>query len=194
MECIVPKQMKVICVVLLGMFVLGTTGFGTILSGRYQAIQIKSEPSGAEVTAYSSNLPAKMVGRTPLTYWIRKKHALRLTFEKAGYELQEFRVGSKFNPVSLLNLCLGYVAPLGGLVDMASGGWRRVSPTEVCVALTPIGNTEASGDNGNAALSPELEPKLSVEERLKKLRTLRKQDLISEENYKATEKEILRDL
>jgi hypothetical protein len=129
------------------------SGCATIATGGVQAINIQSQPSGAECTLTRGGQSlGSLVTPGQLTV-SRSGQAIKVTCRKAGYQdTGEFLVATR-EPLALLDsFPVGVVTLPGQAVDMASGAYAQY-PEVLRVWLVPSGSM---GDFANTAagLSP----------------------------------------
>ena len=129
------------------------SGCATIATGGVQAINIQSQPSGAECTLTRGGQSlGSLVTPGQLTV-SRSGQAIKVTCRKAGYQdTGEFLTATR-EPLALLDsFPVGVVTLPGQAVDMASGAYAQY-PEVLRVWLVPSGSM---GDFANTAagLSP----------------------------------------
>ena len=115
-------------------------GCASMLSGRYQDLQIRSNPEHASVM-----VDGVAAGETPLVTKAKRssKHEIQIT--KEGY-IEEIRsTGKGTNPWFAGNILAGGI--IGVLIDIATGAAYSVKPKEINVNLVK--------KQGIATLSPE---------------------------------------
>lgn len=109
-------------------------GCGAIFTGTKQEISINSNPPGAKVTIK----PTGQTGITPFTVSLEKKNQYTLLFEMEGYKPKEAFIDRNMRAgILILDILNGLV---GVVVDAATGGWYKLSPTTVTVTLERADN------------------------------------------------------
>lgn len=104
----------------------------TMISGRTQTIQLRSDPPEVRVTAQ----PGGHQVTTPASLTLsRLDSGYRLRFEKPGYEPFDVRLKSSTNGWVWANILLGGL--IGLAVDYSTGAAYTMSPAEVEAHLTP---------------------------------------------------------
>lgn len=107
-------------------------GCATIVSGRTQEIQLRSEPADVLVTAQ----PGGHTVTTPATLTLpRLGSGYRLRFEKPGYEPQDVRLTTSQNGWLWGNILIGGL--IGLAVDYNTGAAYTLTPAEVEARLPP---------------------------------------------------------
>lgn len=111
------------------------SGCATVFHGSRQIIPIQSSPSGATVTT----TPSTGQYPTPANLNLARKDSYVLAFSHPGYSNAWFTVHSSISG--------GYVVAdvlltglLGVVVDGITGAWYNLSPREVAVTLTKVGD------------------------------------------------------
>lgn len=109
-------------------------GCGAMFTGTKQDISIDSQPQGAKV----SIKPTGQTGVTPFTISLEKKNQYTLLFEMEGYKPKEAFIDRNImGGILILDILNGLV---GVVVDAATGGWYKLSPTTVSVTLERADN------------------------------------------------------
>ena len=156
-----------------------TSGCATITRGTTDTLVINSDPVGADV-----KLSNGMSGKTPATFTLPRKDNVVVKVEKAGYEPVEVSVTPQVSGAGGAgmagNVLLGGL--IGAAVDAGSGAMHDLLPNPVDVRLVPL-SYEALDASGSPA-----------DVRLRKLRELRDNGMISAAEYKRKRDAILRQL
>lgn len=105
----------------------------TVVSGRTQKIEIRSEPPEVLVTAQPGGHHATTPGSLTLP---RLGSGYRLRFEKQGYAPLDIRLESSTNGWVWGNVLIGGL--IGLMVDYTTGAAYEMSPAEVEARLTPV--------------------------------------------------------
>jgi hypothetical protein len=117
---------------------------------------VKSKPSGATVTVHrvSGSAKAKAVAITCITpchLTLRQTHSYSLKIEKSGYQPFSKKIESDGSVEGFSGslagnfVTLGILAPVGMIVDGASGSDDRLFPGHVTVKLVPKKGNVLSG-------------------------------------------------
>ena len=121
-------------------------GCATIVSGRTQTIQVRSDPSDVRVTTQ----PGGHQITTPATLTLaRLESGYRLRFEKPGYEPFDVRLKTSTNGWVWGNILIGGL--LGVAIDYGTGAAYTLSPNEVEARLTPL-HASLGGSTDNHVL------------------------------------------
>lgn len=113
-----------------------STGCATVIHGTTQSIGVSSAPPGATVTVNNSQK-----ARTPTSLELKRNQNHTFLFEKDGYESDSFTLTSSTSGWVWGNVLLGGL--IGGMVDFASGGARKLSRDTVHVTLRPLPETQS---------------------------------------------------
>jgi len=118
----IERFAPVLCLVVLA-------GCASIISGRKQEVSISSEPTAANVYVDRVNR-----GKTPVTIYLDRgrKHTVKIELE--GYEPYMVTIGRGFNGWFLLNVVFLW-APIGMVIDFATGAVYSLSPDEIKASL-----------------------------------------------------------
>lgn len=106
------------------------SGCATVVHGTTQTIGVASSPTGARVTINNGQQVT-----TPNTVDLKRNQNHTFVFEKDGYCSDSFALTSTTSGWVWGNVLLGGL--VGGLVDFASGGARKLSRDSVHVSLKP---------------------------------------------------------
>jgi hypothetical protein len=142
---------KLILIASIAVFALLSSGCATIgRDGRNQAVLIQSEPPGAEIV-----LDGKSVGQTPKYVFVPREKHPQLTLRRDGVsknvEMEtKYRWGASF----FSNFTFYVAAPVGWLIDFASGSaWNPQDP-EVVHFENPQGTSSKTADDASPTLPP----------------------------------------
>ena len=113
------------------LLLVGSTGCATVAHGTRQSIGVSSSPVGATVTINNSQKVT-----TPATVDLKRNQNHTFLFEKEGYQSDSFALTSTTSGWVWGNVLLGGL--IGGMVDFASGGARKLSQDSVHVTLVPL--------------------------------------------------------
>lgn len=114
-------------------------GCGSIISGTSQSVAITATPAGAEILIYRQHGAMVFQGKAPAVAKLRRKDEYVVTVRVPGYQDAKLNLNGEFNGWSLLNILL--LPPIGTLIaggyDLISGGFWRLDPDEIMIALVP---------------------------------------------------------
>lgn len=131
------------------------SGCATVTRGTKDVLVIESDPSNADVS-----LSNGMVGKTPTSFKVPRKHALTVTIQKDGYESAIVQVNPAVSGGGAAgmagNVLVGGIIGVG--VDAVTGATMSLRPNPVRVTLVPL-NPEAAPppdpDRPDKATEPE---------------------------------------
>jgi hypothetical protein len=123
------KQIKAVIFSVAILILISQIGCATIISGKSQNVTISSRPQGAQVTVNG------FIGTTPCTANLKKGESYQIIATKEKYEPTSLSIGTKFNPVFLLNILCGGIIGMG--IDLISGAYLDLDRSEVTIILTP---------------------------------------------------------
>jgi hypothetical protein len=103
-------------------------GCGTIMHGRYQEIQLRSDPPGAQATVGQFSVV------TPAAVVLQRGHTHRVQFTLDGYESTEREINRRLSGWAILGCFFG-LAPY--FVDLGTGGAYELRPELIAVDLEP---------------------------------------------------------
>jgi hypothetical protein len=131
------KRKSLVSLALLAVFGLGMSGCATIIDGTRQKISFSSNPSNAEVV-----VDGRLVGKTPLTEDLKRKHTHSVKISLEGYHPYELTIIKKVNSWVWGNIVFGGFIGLG--IDALTGGLYELTPTQVSADLKLKGYSESS--------------------------------------------------
>lgn len=177
---------RLLCFCLCVCFLITQSGCASIVSGSTQDVSIRSNPAGAAVL-----INGMSSGTTPLTTDLKRKKRHQITIQKDGY-LEEKRTTKRgFNWWYAGNIIFGGI--IGLIVDPCTGAMYKVEPEEINVTLVESGGqaTVQSNSNPESAANPELKSLGQEALDIEGLVEMKKQGLITEEEFTAKKKKIL---
>ena len=121
---------RILCALLGVTLALGASSCCTIVSGTSQAVTIRSEPSGAEVT-----IDGTAAGTTPLTVQLRRRDQHLIEVSKEGAGKAVVTTTTRMNGWLWGNLLFGGI--IGIIVDSVDGAARRIAPDTYNLQLKP---------------------------------------------------------
>ena len=124
-------------------------GCATMFSGTTDTLRFDSNVPGVRLT-----IDGQFKGELPLTLEMSRSFVdgrqFIATFEKPGYQAQEFKLSREFNPVAILDVSSTVVS---GGVDVLTGALMRFSPKEYHVQMLEAGkDARSSAFRRSAAL------------------------------------------
>lgn len=183
--------MKLVCSVLLGFILCGTLGgCATILSGRTQTITVQSNPPGARCELVRQGMVVGSVEQTPGAVTLQKtKDDINVVCNKPGFGEAKSFAESGTDGMVYGNILLGGL--IGWGVDSAAGTDNKY-PDVVTVNLASTTGANATDSNdGRKAVAIYSE---DINKKLRTLKRLRDDGLLTDSEYKAKRAEILRGL
>lgn len=115
-------------------------GCATLFTGTKDKLSFAANVPGVRLT-----IDGQYRGELPLTLEMSRNfmggQQFVATFEKAGYQTQEFKLNREFNPVAILDVTS---IPTSGGVDVVSGSLLRFSPREYQVQMLPLSQRAGS--------------------------------------------------
>ena len=120
----------------------------TVSRGRYEVLEVNSEPSGATVTVSNGE-----AGVTPAAFLLRRKRSHTVTITREGFASvvvevtsQPSRAGRGASAANAAGVLGGPIGLLGGavgaVVDKVSGATKDLKPNPVDVKLVPRSRDE----------------------------------------------------
>lgn len=125
--------MKILHVIAMAGAAVGLSGCATVINGTSQKYQIRSDPEGALAT-----LSNGQTCTTPCELSLKRRHDLRIDFERDGYEPAYVLVQSRTGGAVAGNLLLGGL--VGGLVDSSNGASNHLHPRPLHLRMVPVGS------------------------------------------------------
>jgi hypothetical protein len=111
---------------------MSTSGCMTILRGTQQQVEIKSQPSNAQVT-----YRGRIVGTTPVKLIVPRDEGPTVILDKKGYAPKSMTIKFVSNPAAVIaSTILGVF--VGFIVDALSGAIYDLEPATVTVKLEPL--------------------------------------------------------
>lgn len=106
-----------------------------LVAGVGQINQVLSVVPGFVKDKISDFLGIAAIGTTPFTQNLHKGKEYAIVTWQKGHRARLLEVSTKFNWVTLLNVFVGIVPVV---VDLISGSWLNLTPTEVSYTLDPL--------------------------------------------------------
>lgn len=156
----------------------GMSGCSTIINGTTQDVSVSSDPPGARVTA-----DGNAVGVTPVLLELKRKDNHIITVSMDGFHTEQIAVTKVLSGAVAGNILAGGL--IGWGVDAASGAQYKLKPDTIAVQLRPLRAGEVDV-RASAGISPE--------DRLRQLDQLRRDGIITQQEFDATKAEILKDM
>jgi hypothetical protein len=117
-------------------------GCATIIKGSHQAVPISSEPTSADVL-----LDGTLVGQTPMSIQMKRKHDHLVTVQKAGFHPSSVAVVRDVGGAVWGNIIAGGL--IGWGVDATTGAQYNLFPVTISLRLDPVSvwGAEKSSDD-----------------------------------------------
>ena len=130
---------------------------------------------------------------TPATVPLARDQSHSFLFKKEGYQDDSFVITSSTSGWVWGNVLLGGL--VGGVVDFASGGARKLSQDSVHVTLTPLPTAQTPAPALVPAVLTEPDPNGGqTETKLRELKSLLDKGLITKEEYEQKRSALLKGL
>jgi hypothetical protein len=123
--------MRSVCLSLVAVGAILSTGCGVIFNGTHQTIQVQSAPAGAKV----ETTPSTGTFTTPTQLSLERKSNYTLTFTKDGYSPATFSIQNHAKGGIIVADVL-LTGLIGVIIDAATGGWYGLSPEAATVSMT----------------------------------------------------------
>jgi hypothetical protein len=146
-----------------------TSGCATIVKGTTQKVPIASDPSNADVI-----VDGNLMGQTPTTVVLKRKHDHLLVVQKAGFAPKSVAVVKDVGGAVWGNILAGGL--IGWGVDAADGSQYNLIPSTVSVKLDPAPTATAAVTNSSDSAD--------FVSKLKALDSLHDGKELSDEEYK----------
>ena len=173
-------------------------GCCSIINGPSQEVSVGSSPSGAKV--FHNGM---QVGTTPAILDLKRKNSHTIRVEKDGYHPYEAALTRKTSGWVWGNLFFGGL--IGLFVDATSGSYYNLNPESMQPALlpitvvspeTPFASTPRISDDvvriASATNAPvQSTANMSVPERMRSLKALLDEGLLTNEEYEARRKPLI---
>ena len=130
---------SMVCVLVLGIIIVSTSGCASIINGTSQRVTINSTPSGADVKITDGRGRLIMTQKTPCTVKLDRGRGFfsngkyTLLFEKDGYSSTQYVVKGRVSAWYIGNVAFGLAGILiGGVIaDPLTGGMWTLDPDSV---------------------------------------------------------------
>jgi len=165
---------------LIGIIVVGSqVGCSTIVNGTSQAVSISSDPPGARV-----EVDGNMRGSTPISIDLKRKSNHLVTITLDGYQAEQISINKVISGAVAGNIIAGGF--IGWGVDAISGAQYKLKPDTIAVVLR-------KGETDPSTLARTIDS-VSPSDRLRQLKGLHEDELITDEEYEATRKALASEL
>lgn len=136
------------CRALSVLLVLSIGGCGTIMHGKEQVIQVRSDPSGATV-----HYDGAIYGMTPCNVRVSRRNSKAvLLFQKYGYSDREVVLRNGISMWALLgNLLIGGIP--GYIIDSATGSFGAYEQDSCDVVLNAVRQDPSFSDTDKSTIS-----------------------------------------
>ncbi len=154
-------------------------GCGSIIHGTHQDVKFTTEPAGATI-----RLDNGTVLTSPASAELERDEDYVVSISKEGYQTAVVPLNSVLSGWLAGNILFGGI--IGGGVDLATGAAYTLTPENVVITLTPLrpGEVDAGPASG----------KLTTQQKLDALESLRAQGVVNEKEYEASKKRLNEDL
>ena len=116
---------KILILVLVSLF---TMGCATLFKSKTVAINIDSDPQGAEIY-----INGNRVGKTPMPFNTSHKQPITLTFKKEGYSDKTYIINNSVGAGWVILDCVGGFIPV--VIDAVTGNWYELDEKQVKVLM-----------------------------------------------------------
>ncbi|RJP79563.1 MAG: PEGA domain-containing protein [Candidatus Zixiibacteriota bacterium] len=123
-KAITPWLTAIMAVAIIWVF----CGCAAIFQGTNDSLDLRSEPSGAEVYVNGN-----LMGTTPVKLELKSKETCCIEFKKAGYQTQTHNIGNHVGAGWIVLDVLGGLVPV--IVDAATGSWYSFNEETVNAVL-----------------------------------------------------------
>lgn len=148
------------------------SGCATIIHGSTQDIGVTTDPAGADLV-----VDGEQHYTSPAIITMKRKDDHTVEISQAGYKKELIEIKGKLSWAVAGDFLAG--GAIGYGIDAATGAQRRLEPEKVEVRLRPLDTTTDREETKNR------------EEKLKRLKALRDEGKISQEEYLKEREEIL---
>lgn len=152
---------------------IALNGCATIIHGTTQDIDIKTDPTGADLL-----VDGQLHYKSPAVITMKRKDDHTLEISQEGYKKETVEIKGALSWAVAGDFLAG--GAIGYGIDAATGAQRRLEPESVNVRLLPLTTPDASE-----------KAKTLVDEKLKQLKILRDEGRITQEQYIQVRQEIL---
>ena len=134
------KRLAILFVLASALLSLGSCA--TIFSGTDQAVNVETQPVSADVVIKADTGIVFYEGEAPATVDLPRKNEYTVTVSMDGYEERTVPITQGFNAWVVGNLICGGIP--GGVVDLLTGAWYELQPTQVSIELRQAYNGNES--------------------------------------------------
>jgi hypothetical protein len=195
-------MLGIIRIAIFAFIAIETTGCATILAGRSQTVTVTTAPSGARCELIREGRVIGSVDNTPGAVTLEKtKHDIDVVCRKDGFTDSKGFADSGIEGATFGNIILGGL--IGWGIDSAVGADNKY-PEVFNVNLVPaIPEPTRAGSSGPVVrpvafsptvTGPEAKQSSSVEKRLARLKKLRDEGLLTEDEYQKKRAELVSQL
>ena len=166
---------------------VASAGCCSIVHGTSQGISVNSVPSGAKV--FHNGVPA---GTTPAVLELKRNAHHTIRVEKEGFSPYEESLTRSTSGWVWGNIFLGGL--IGLAVDAIDGAIYNIEPQRIQATLLPeigVGSSAAPKDSQNTPLESEQSNLSDSAKRLRMLKQLHEEGVLSDEEYKTKRQDAL---
>ena len=161
----------------------------SLFGSRTQQLSVRSSPPGAEVW-----LNGELAGITPFTGRIRRWGSATIVIKKDGYRTVERATTKSLSGLGITDVVFGSFVILPYLGLLSGAAWEQ-TPSDLNLNLAKYeGHSQAASDIHKDSPSNRRDHPLGIEGRLRELKDLRSQGVISQQEYDKIRTDILDDL
>lgn len=118
-------------VLAMGLIIVSSTGCATIVKGSHQSVPMASDPSAADIL-----VDGTLVGQTPTSVELKRKHDHLITIQKTGYRPKSVAVVKDIGGAVWGNIIAGGL--IGWGVDASTGAQYNLVPKTISVQLESL--------------------------------------------------------
>jgi hypothetical protein len=155
------------------LLLVAVNGCATIIHGTTQDISVTTDPAGADLL-----VDGREHFKSPATITMKRKDDHTVEISREGYKSEKIDVKGVISAAVLGDFLAG--GAIGYGIDAATGAQRRLEPEKVEVRLQPLTPQESSAAG-----------KIAPEEKLQRLKTLKDEGRITQEQYDQVRQEIM---
>lgn len=163
-----------------------SSGCASVISGKHDDVQIRSNPPGAVITVDGTER-----GETPAKISLKRKIPHTVTLSKEGFAEETLSTRHGFNWWVLIDAVWGIFAFFPIIFDMGTGAAYNVSPAEIDVDLEKTDPNHPSARASAPAVPAGTVLSEAQQKKIDRLEKLKKDGVINADDYKRLMKETL---